>query len=209
MALGLVIMGIGMACTTAPATNAIISSVPLSKSGVGSAVNDTTREVGGALGIAVLGSLVSSAYRSTMADKVAGLPAELAGQARDSVGGAFKVGQEPGRRRPPNSPLTAKVAFTDAMGTALVVAAVVALLCAGIVLVFFPRTPVAAPGAPVGDADADAPTRIGRPGCGRARPSAPPARRLSPPPARRRALLRARLRAPGEVTVPRRPAGRP
>jgi hypothetical protein len=64
VAVGLAIVGAGVACTTAPATNAIIGSVPLAKAGVGSAVNDTTREVGGALGIAVLGSIMSSTFRS-------------------------------------------------------------------------------------------------------------------------------------------------
>jgi hypothetical protein len=147
VALGLIIMGIGMACTTAPATNAIVSSVPLAKSGVGSAVNDTTREVGGALGIAVIGSLVASAYRSTMTAKVASLPAAMAGPARDSVGEAFGVAKSLG---PSGSELAsqAKLAFTDAMGMALVVAAVVALICAGIVLRYFPRTPAPMPGAP-------------------------------------------------------------
>jgi len=144
VALALVIMGIGMACTTAPATNAIVSSVPLSKSGVGSAVNDTTREVGGALGIAVLGSIVSSAYRSSMATHVAGLPADAAASARDSVGAAFNVAQHAG---PAGAQLNAAAAqaFTDAMGTAVVGAAVVALICAGIVLKFFPRTPPPVP----------------------------------------------------------------
>jgi EmrB/QacA subfamily drug resistance transporter len=139
VALGLVIMGVGMACTTAPATNAIVSSVPLSKSGVGSAVNDTTREVGGALGIAVLGSLVSSAYRSTMAGSVGGLPPAAAAVARDSIGGAYSVAQGAG---PAGSQLNslAATAFTDAMSAALVAAAVVALVTAGIVLIFFPRT---------------------------------------------------------------------
>ncbi len=140
VALGLIVMGIGMACTTAPATNAIISSVPLSKSGVGSAVNDTTREVGGALGIAVLGSLVSSAYRSNMADQVGGLPAQAAAVARDSVGGAFNVAKEAGPVADHLNSVAA-TAFTDAMSTALIVSAVVALLCAGIVLRFFPRAP--------------------------------------------------------------------
>ena len=140
VALGLVVMGIGMACTTAPATNAIISSVPLSKSGVGSAVNDTTREVGGALGIAVLGSLVSSGYRSAMADKVVGLPPEAAAIARDSVGGAFNVAKGIG---PLGQQLNAAAAtaFTDAMSIALIVSAIVALLTAAMVLVYFPRTP--------------------------------------------------------------------
>jgi EmrB/QacA subfamily drug resistance transporter len=156
VATGLVIMGIGMACTTAPATNAIISSVPLSKSGVGSAVNDTTREVGGALGIAVLGSLVSSAYRSTMADQLGALPAGAAARAGDSIGGAFGVAKGAG---PVGQQLNsvAATAFTDAMSTALIVAAVVSLLTAAMVLVFFPRTaaPVMGLHGPVDADDAD------------------------------------------------------
>jgi hypothetical protein len=64
LALGFVLLGLGMGSATAPATGSIMSAVPLDKAGVGSAVNDTTRELGGALGIAVLGSLVSSLYRS-------------------------------------------------------------------------------------------------------------------------------------------------
>jgi len=139
VALGLMVMGLGMACTTAPATNAIVSSVPLSKSGVGSAVNDTTREVGGALGIAVLGSLVASAYHSNMADKIGGLPTEAATFAQDSIGGAFNVAKAAG---PLGDQLNtaASHAFTDAMSTALIVAAIVALMAAGMVLAFFPRT---------------------------------------------------------------------
>jgi hypothetical protein len=140
VALALVIMGIGMACTTAPATNAIVSSVPLSKSGVGSAVNDTTREVGGALGIAVLGSLVSSGYRSTMAANVAGLPPASAALAKDSIGGAFNVAKVAGSLGDQLN-AAAATAFTDAMSTALVAAAVVALMAAGMVLAYFPRTP--------------------------------------------------------------------
>jgi len=140
VALALVIMGIGMACTTAPATSAIVTSVPLSKSGVGSAVNDTTREVGGALGIAVLGSLVSSGYRAAMANNAAGLPGASAAIARDSIGGAFNVAKVAG---PLGDQLNAaaSAAFTDSMSTALIAAAVVALGAAAMVLKFFPRTP--------------------------------------------------------------------
>ena len=62
-ALGLVVQALGMGITTAPSTGAIMRSLPLHKAGVGSAVNDTTRELGGALGVAVLGSLVASHFR--------------------------------------------------------------------------------------------------------------------------------------------------
>ena len=65
-ALAVVVQALGMGITTAPSTGAIMRSLPLHKAGVGSAVNDTTRELGGALGVAVMGSLVASQFRSSM-----------------------------------------------------------------------------------------------------------------------------------------------
>lgn len=62
-----VCMGFGNGQTTAPSTTLIMASVPRAKAGVGSAVNDLSRELGGALGIAVLGSIMSSVYRSSIA----------------------------------------------------------------------------------------------------------------------------------------------
>ena len=87
----------------------------------------------------MLGSLVSSAYRSTMASSVGGLPPAAAAVARDSIGGAYGVAKGAGAAGTQLNALAA-TAFTDAMSTALVAAAVVALITAGIVLVFFPRT---------------------------------------------------------------------
>jgi MFS family permease len=66
LALALVVSAAGMGMVTAPSTGAIIVSLPLNKAGVGSAVNDTTRELGGALGVAVLGSLIASLYRADL-----------------------------------------------------------------------------------------------------------------------------------------------
>jgi EmrB/QacA subfamily drug resistance transporter len=66
LALSLVVSAAGMGMVTAPSTGAIIVSLPLNKAGVGSAVNDTTRELGGALGVAVMGSLVASLYRGDL-----------------------------------------------------------------------------------------------------------------------------------------------
>ena len=67
LALSLVITAAGMGMVTAPSTGAIVQSLPLNKAGVGSAVNDTTRELGGALGVAVIGSLLSSLFRHDVA----------------------------------------------------------------------------------------------------------------------------------------------
>jgi EmrB/QacA subfamily drug resistance transporter len=62
----LAVIGMGMGATMAPATDSIMGSLPLAKAGVGSAMNDTTRMVGGALGVAVIGSALSSAYGSAV-----------------------------------------------------------------------------------------------------------------------------------------------
>src|ERR687891_2391945 len=70
----LVLLGLGMGTTMAPATDSIMGSLPLAKAGVGSAVNDTTRMVGGALGVAMIGSLMSSAYGSAMEGISSALP---------------------------------------------------------------------------------------------------------------------------------------
>ena len=78
------VLGAGMGMTAAPATGEIMSSVPLSKAGVGSAVNDTTRELGGALGIALLGSVANSAYRSNV-DFGGGRPPDRGGRGRGRV----------------------------------------------------------------------------------------------------------------------------
>ena len=66
LALAFVLLGIGMALISAPATGNIMMSTPLDKAGVGSAVNDTTRELGGALGIAIAGSLIATIYGATL-----------------------------------------------------------------------------------------------------------------------------------------------
>ena len=74
----LVILAAGMGLVMAPATDSVMGSLPLAKAGVGSAVNDTTRQVGGALGVAIIGSVVSSVYGSKIADFFAGTPAPKA-----------------------------------------------------------------------------------------------------------------------------------
>ena len=96
VALALSIMGFGMGTTMAPATDSIMGSLPLAKAGVGSAMNDTTRQVGGALGVAVLGSVLASTYSAAMAPVVAALPAPAADLALDSVGGAARVASQIG-----------------------------------------------------------------------------------------------------------------
>ncbi len=88
----MVLYGIGMGLTSAPATEAIMGVVPTAKAGVGSAVNDTTRLLGGTLGVAVIGSVYASLYASRLSSGLpAGLPATLGRVAHSSVGSAFGV----------------------------------------------------------------------------------------------------------------------
>jgi EmrB/QacA subfamily drug resistance transporter len=94
LVVALVLLGIGMSLTAAPATGSIMSSVPHAKAGVGSAVNDTTREVGGALGIAVLGSITSAVYRSSVKLDDLPLPPPVRAEAEESVGAATFIARE-------------------------------------------------------------------------------------------------------------------
>jgi hypothetical protein len=85
-----------MALAGSPATTAIVASLPREKQGVASAINDVSRELGGALGIAVLGSVLNTAYRTGVADHTAGLPAAAAEKARGSLGAAQAIGNRVG-----------------------------------------------------------------------------------------------------------------
>lgn len=88
---GLLLMGLGMGFTMTPATTAITESLPADKQGVASALNDTSRELGGAVGIALLGSVLSSGYRSAAKPLLEGVPAQLAEPAGEGIGKAFGV----------------------------------------------------------------------------------------------------------------------
>src|SRR5205085_1162909 len=90
------IMSAGMGCVMAPATESIMGSLPREKAGVGSAMNDTTRQVGGALGVAILGSVLASFYTATIGKAFASLPGPALAAAKSSVGGAIQVGQQAG-----------------------------------------------------------------------------------------------------------------
>lgn len=119
------VLGAGMSVTAAPATGEIMSAVPLSKAGVGSAVNDTTRELGGALGIAILGSIANSAYRAGIDLSSLGLAAGPRSEAEDSVGAAVAVA---GNARGAGEVKThAAAAFTDAFNLASAVSVGIAL----------------------------------------------------------------------------------
>lgn len=145
LVLALVLLGAGMSLTAAPATGSIMSAVPHAKAGVGSAVNDTTREVGGALGIAVLGSLASAIYRSSIDLDGLTLPPPVREAAQESVGAATILADS----IPGGGELASRAgeAFTSAFNLASGIAAFLCLLAAGVVVAVFSKKTEAAANA--------------------------------------------------------------
>jgi EmrB/QacA subfamily drug resistance transporter len=136
----LVVLSAGLALVMAPATESIMGSLPRAKAGVGSAVNDTTRQVGGALGVAVLGSVMSSTYGPRVRDATSGVPVpqDVASAISDQVGAAMqaasRIGGEPGRALAD----VASRGFADGMSTAFLIGAAALTLGAVIVALFLP-----------------------------------------------------------------------
>jgi EmrB/QacA subfamily drug resistance transporter len=139
----MVLMASGLALTMAPATDSIMGSLPLAKAGVGSAVNDTTRQVGGALGVAVLGSVFTSIYGSQLADSLngQGLPAAVVEQAKDSIGAATQAAATLGGAAGARLAAAANSAFMDGFHAALRVGALVTLIGLVVTLLWLPARP--------------------------------------------------------------------
>jgi predicted MFS family arabinose efflux permease len=121
-----------------PATDAVMGAVPEEKAGVASAMNDVTRQVGGSLGTAIIGSLISSLYASRLGDAVAGLPREARTAAEDSIGRANSVAEKLPVAEGARLTIAAADAFTQAMGIGFTVAAGAALVAAIAVKLWLP-----------------------------------------------------------------------
>ncbi|MGW0161132.1 MFS transporter [Mycobacterium sp. NPDC003323] len=121
----LVVMSVGIGLLTAPTTSAIMNTAPDDKQGVASAVNDTTREVGAALGIALAGSLLAAQYTDLLGPT---LPAELPEPARQAVLGSLGQALEVSATLGPSGAQIAELsrtAFVEAMSTSLTGLAVI------------------------------------------------------------------------------------
>ncbi len=127
MSIGTALMGAGMGLVLAPAGESMMSVLPVEQSGVGSAVNDTIQEFGGSLGVAVIGSIVSAAYRTHM--HTAPLPATVLHHASGSIGAAYVTAAHAPHLAGPIL-TAAHGAFTSAMATGFTVAGAVAAVAA-------------------------------------------------------------------------------
>jgi Na+/melibiose symporter-like transporter len=140
------LMGTAMAHVMPPATVMIMSALPREKAGSGSAVNNTFRQVGGALGVAVLGSVMSTVYRDQVRGHLSAVPERLRGSAAESIEATLGVAQRMG---PAGRPLVAPAdaAFIHAMHVTAVASGCVALFGALVALVFLPTKRPAAQAA--------------------------------------------------------------
>jgi EmrB/QacA subfamily drug resistance transporter len=141
LAVAVAIMGAGMGLVMAPASTAIMSSVPSHQAGAGSAINDTIREVGGALGIAVIGSISAAAYTARLGTTLAAahVPASVTHAATGSVAAADALSLRAGGAAGAQLAGAAHAAFVHAMSLGLRVAAVVALASAIAAVFALPR----------------------------------------------------------------------
>jgi hypothetical protein len=123
LGIAMLFMGAGMGLAGAPATDSIMGALPRDRAGIGSAVNDTTRELGGALGVAIVGSIMSSLYSTELGRSLPeNVPAPVADAAKGSVGAAIQLSHELG----PQVADAAREAFVHAMSWGSFVVAVVA-----------------------------------------------------------------------------------
>jgi EmrB/QacA subfamily drug resistance transporter len=136
----MVLAGLGMGLTTAPATEAIMGVVPREKAGIGSAVNDATRELGSTLGVAVIGSVYASLYASGIRDTASPVPAPALEAATESIGAAIAVSTQLGRAGQPLLEAS-QAAFFDGFRIGCLVAATVLIAGAIFAARFLPSRP--------------------------------------------------------------------
>ncbi|RMI38642.1 MFS transporter [Streptomyces triticirhizae] len=155
----LALLGFGLGMAMPPAADSILAASPSNQSGAGSAVTDTAMQVGGALGIAVMGSVLTTSYRNDL-PALENLPPEAREAAEDSLGGAAAVADQLGAAGT-ELMRAADGAFEVALSNASLVGAAVAVVGAVVASIVLPNRPLAhgADGAPEGPADAGAETR--------------------------------------------------
>ena len=153
IAIGQGVFGLGLGLAMAPATDSIMGSLPAERAGVGSAVNDTTREVGSALGVAVIGSIAASVYADHVNGRIdrLGLPTEVAAAAEDNIGAATHAAANLDPITGAELVTIARDGFVDAMHTGMWIGVAFALVGAVVAATFLPsarRTVAPRPNGP-------------------------------------------------------------
>lgn len=135
------VLGVGVALALAPCTESVMGSLPIEEAGVGSATNDTAMQIGGALGVGVLGTALSLRYQHLLAPVVAhaGVPSSVQKLIESSVGAALAVAQHAPDRQGVALALLARQAFVSGMDLALIIATVMVALAAALVAVLLPN----------------------------------------------------------------------
>jgi EmrB/QacA subfamily drug resistance transporter len=134
---GLLVLGAGVGLLMTPGTTAITGSLPAEEQGVASALNDTVRELGGAVGMALIGSVLSAAYTASVSGSTAGLPPEAASAVEGGIGGAVAVSAQMGSAGTAVLD-AARSAFVSAWATSMWISAGLALAAALFALVWTP-----------------------------------------------------------------------
>ena len=142
----MVVYGLGLGLTSAPATESIMGAISRAKAGVGSAINDSTRLIGGTLGVAVIGSIYASVYGSRLAVTMpAAVPVPVAAIAHQSIGAAYVAAGKIAALGHPAQGLALHHAATNAflrgLTTGAVVAGSIAALGAVLAVLFLPAQP--------------------------------------------------------------------
>src|SRR5262245_44066843 len=156
------VQGAGMGSVMPPSTEAVMSVVPRERAGAGSALTNVARQVSGALGVAVLGSLLAQAYRIQLTPHLTGLPAAAKGAAAGSIAGTQAVAAKLGAASPAARDLAAFAdhAFVHAMHITTLISAAITLLGALVIVIWMPGRgaaavrPAADAAAPAGAAEA-------------------------------------------------------
>jgi EmrB/QacA subfamily drug resistance transporter len=145
LVLVLAVQGLGMGAVMAPATESIMSVVPREKAGAGAAVNNSVRQIGGALGVAILGSVLAASYATHLGSTVDALPASARAEASQSIVATLEAvrevqggGDDDAAGAAAGIVEPAREAFVSAMHVTAVFTAVAALVAAGVVLLWLP-----------------------------------------------------------------------
>jgi len=134
---GLIVAGLGIGLTSSTGTSAITGSLPLDKQGVASAMNDATREVGSAVGIALMGSVYANSYSAALPD-LSALPAHASAVTEDSAAGGLEVANRLGDQGVALAE-SVRAAFMDGLSDSLVVIAVILAVAAVVVFIRAPH----------------------------------------------------------------------